>query len=124
ISTELLGMRFTAKVVEKLCDTLRGQVDEVRQIEKQILDLMVNRCGMPRDYFIRHLPSNEINLDWVDKEIDAGRDYSAILSRNAPAVKEFQQKLIDRQARVVLPLPDLRAMNRKMAAGEMKARRA
>ena len=37
ISNELLGIRFTAKVVEKLCDTLRGQVDEVRKIERQIL---------------------------------------------------------------------------------------
>jgi RNA polymerase primary sigma factor len=42
ISNELLGIRFTAKVVEKLCDTLRGQVDEVRHIEKQILDVAVN----------------------------------------------------------------------------------
>ena len=47
ISNELLAIRFTAKVVEKLCDTLRGQVDEVRHIEKQILDVAVNRCGMP-----------------------------------------------------------------------------
>jgi hypothetical protein len=30
ISAELLGIRFTAKVVEKLCDTLRGQMEEVR----------------------------------------------------------------------------------------------
>ncbi|MGH8855032.1 MAG: RNA polymerase sigma factor region1.1 domain-containing protein, partial [Telluria sp.] len=53
ISNELLGIRFTAKVVEKLCDTLRGQVDEVRHIEKQILDVAVNRCGMPRAHFIK-----------------------------------------------------------------------
>jgi RNA polymerase primary sigma factor len=33
ISHELLGMRFTAKTVEALCDTLRAQVDEVRHIE-------------------------------------------------------------------------------------------
>ncbi|MEG0886233.1 MAG: sigma factor, partial [Janthinobacterium sp.] len=32
--------------------------------------------------------------------------------------------LIDLQARVVLPLPDLRNINRQMAAGEMKARKA
>jgi len=45
ISNELLGIRFTAKFVERLCDTLRGQVDEVRHIEKQILDVAVNKCG-------------------------------------------------------------------------------
>jgi RNA polymerase primary sigma factor len=124
ISHELLGIRFTAKVVEKLCDTLRGQVDEVRHIEKQILDVAVNKCGMPRAHFIKVFPGNETNLDWVDGEVNAGHAYSAILGRNIPTIKELQQRLIDLQARVVLPLPDLRNINRQMAAGEMKARKA
>ncbi|WP_377701890.1 RNA polymerase sigma factor RpoD [Pseudoduganella sp. UC29_71] len=124
ISFELLGIRFTAKVVEKLCDTLRGQVDEVRHIEKQILDVAVNKCGMPRAHFIKVFPGNETNLDWVDGEVSAGHAYSAILGRNIPTIKELQQRLIDLQARVVLPLPDLRNINRQMAAGEMKARKA
>jgi RNA polymerase primary sigma factor len=124
ISNELLGIRFTAKVVEKLCDTLRGQVDEVRHIEKQILDVAVNKCGMPRAHFIKVFPGNETNLEWVDGEVDAGHAYSAILGRNIPTIKELQQRLIDLQARVVLPLPDLRNINRQMAAGEMKARKA
>ena len=124
ISNELLSIRFTAKVVEKLCDTLRGQVDEVRHIEKQILDVAVNRCGMPRSHFIKVFPGNETNLDWVDGEVAADEPYSAVLARNVPTIKELQQKLIDLQARVVLPLPDLRGINKKMSAGEMKARKA
>jgi RNA polymerase primary sigma factor len=124
ISNELLSIRFTAKFVEKLCDTLRGQVDEVRHIEKQILDVTVNKCGMPRSHFIKTFPGNETNLDWIDAEVNAGHSYSAVLGRNVPTVKELQQKLIDLQSRVVLPLPDLRNINKKMAAGEMKARKA
>ncbi|MDR3482664.1 MAG: RNA polymerase sigma factor RpoD [Burkholderiaceae bacterium] len=124
ISQELLGIRFTAKVVEKLCDTLRGQVDEVRHIEKQILDVVVNKCGMPRSHFIKVFPGNETNREWVDSEVNGGHSYSMILGRNVPTVKELQQKLIDLQLRVVLPLPDLRNINKKMAAGEMKARKA
>ncbi|HEX2531594.1 MAG TPA: RNA polymerase sigma factor RpoD [Burkholderiaceae bacterium] len=124
ISNELLSIRFTAKFVEKLCDTLRSQVDEVRYIEKQILDVVVNRCGMPRSHFIKVFPGNETNLDWVDGEVAGNHPYSVVLGRNVPTVKELQQKLIDLQARVVLPLPDLRNINKKMAAGEMKARKA
>jgi RNA polymerase primary sigma factor len=124
ISNELLSIRFTAKFVEKLCDTLRGQVDEVRHIEKQILDVAVNRCNMPRAHFIKVFPGNETNLDWIDAEVAGNHTYSAVLGRNVPAIKELQQKLIDLQARVVLPLPDLRNINKKMAAGEMKARKA
>jgi RNA polymerase primary sigma factor len=124
ISAELLGIRFTAKVVEKLCDTLRGQMEEVRSIERAVLDLCVNRCGMPRAHFIKVFPGNETDLDWVDGEVDAGYPYSTVLGRNVPAVKELQKKMIDLQSRVALPLADLRKINKQMAAGEKRARQA
>ncbi|MES2299169.1 MAG: RNA polymerase sigma factor RpoD [Pseudomonadota bacterium] len=124
ISNELLGIRFTAKVVEKLCDTLRNQMDEVRHIEKAVLELCVNRCGMPRAHFIKVFPGNETNLCWVDGEVDAAYPYSAVLGRNVPAIKELQNKMIDLQARVAMPLADLRKINKQMAAGEMRARHA
>jgi RNA polymerase primary sigma factor len=124
ISSELLGIRFTAKVVEKLCDTLRGQMDEVRSVERAVLDICVNRCGMPRAHFIKVFPGNETDLEWGDREVDCAYPYSAVLSRNLPAIKELQQRMIDLQARVALPLADLRKINKQMAAGEKRARQA
>jgi RNA polymerase primary sigma factor len=124
ISSELLGIRFTAKIVEKLCDTLRGQMDEVRSIERAVLDICVNRCGMPRAHFIKVFPGNETDLQWVQREVDCAYPYSAVLARNAPAIMELQQRMIDLQARVALPLADLRKINKQMAAGEKRARTA
>jgi RNA polymerase primary sigma factor len=124
ISNELLGIRFTAKVVEKLCDTLRSQMDEVRSIERAVLDICVNRCGMPRAHFIKVFPGNETNLEWVDGEVNARFPYSGVLGRNVPAIKELQNRMIDLQARVALPLADLRKINKQMAAGEKRARHA
>jgi RNA polymerase primary sigma factor len=124
ISNELLGIRFTAKVVEKLCDTLRSQMEQVRSIERAVLELCVNRCGMPRAHFIKVFPGNETNLDWVDREVAVHHPYSAVLGRNVPAIKELQNKMIDLQERVKLPLADLRATNKQMAAGEKRARTA
>ncbi len=124
ISNELLGIRFTAKIVEKLCDTLRHQMDEVRAIERAVLDICVNRCGMPRAHFIKVFPGNETDLQWGDREVDCAYAYSAVLSRNLPAIKELQQRMIDLQARVALPLADLRRINKQMAAGEKRARQA
>jgi RNA polymerase primary sigma factor len=124
ISNELLGIRFTAKVVEKLCDTLRHQMDEVRAVERAVLDICVNRCGMPRAHFIKVFPGNETDLEWGDREVDCAYPYSAVLGRNLPAIKELQQRMIDLQARVALPLADLRKINKQMAAGEKRARQA
>ncbi|HWK61783.1 MAG TPA: RNA polymerase sigma factor RpoD [Eoetvoesiella sp.] len=124
ILDELMGIRFTAKMVEKLADTLRNQVGEVRKIEREILHICVDRAGMSRAYFIKAFPGNEINLDWVLQEVAGGHAYSETLERHVPAVQELQQKLIDLQTSVVLPLKDLKDVNKRMATGEAKARKA
>jgi RNA polymerase primary sigma factor len=124
IQNELMSVRFTAKMVEKLADTLRAQVDEVRSLERAIGEIAVGRVGMPRERFIQTFPSNETNLKWSEKEAAANPAYADVLRRNIPAIQDLQQKLIDLQARVVLPLSDLKEINRQMAAGEAKARKA
>jgi len=124
ILDELMGLRFTAKMVERLCDSLRRQVEEVRSIEKQIYEIMVNKCGMPRPQFLKHFPGNETNTRWVTREAEGGHPYSEVLTRNLPAVHELQGKLSDLQKRIVLPLKDLREVYKQMATGEAKARKA
>ena len=124
IQNELMGIRFTAKMVERLADTLRAQVEEVRKIERQVLHTCVDRAGMPRTHFIKVFPGNETNLEWVLGEVETASDYAHTLRRHVPAVQELQQKLIDLQVRVVLPLKDLKDVNKKMATGEAKARKA
>src|SRR3546814_668619 len=124
ILNELMGVRFTAKMVEKLADTLREQVAQVRKLERAVLHTCVDRAGMPRAYFIKAFPGNETNLEWVLGEVSAGHAYSETLERHIPAVQEIQQKLIDLQSAVVLPLKDLKDVNKRMATGEAKARKA
>ncbi|MEX3629021.1 MAG: RNA polymerase sigma factor RpoD [Burkholderia sp.] len=124
IQNELMSIRFTARTAERLCDTLRAQVDEVRQVERQILHIVVDKCGMPRSEFISRFPGSETDLAWAEKIATESHSYSAILQRNVPAIHEQQQRLLDLQARVVLPLKDLKETNRQMAAGELKARQA
>jgi RNA polymerase primary sigma factor len=124
IQSELMTIRFTARTVERLCDTLRAQVDEVRQVERQILHTVVDKCGMPRAEFIARFPGSETDLEWSEKVVAENHGYSVILARNIPAIREQQQRLLDLQARVVLPLKDLKETNRQMAAGELKARQA
>src|SRR5690606_17095908 len=77
-----------------------------------------------RNHFIKAFPGNETNLNWVDEEVAAGHDYSETLARHAPAIQEIQQKLIELQRNVVLPLKDLKDVNKRMATGEAKARKA
>jgi RNA polymerase primary sigma factor len=124
ISAELMTIRFTVKTIEKLCDILRSQVDDVRRYERELRKIVVDKCGMPQEHFIKTFPPNALNLKWAEKEVAAGKPYSVILSRNLPPVQELQQKLIDIQAKAVVPLDDLKDINKKMNEGEKASRDA
>ena len=124
ISDELLNIRFTAKSIERLCDSVRHMVEQVRAHERHILQLCVDRAGMPRQHFIKAFPGQEVNLDWLKGEIGAGKNYADGLMRIHPAVLEEQQKLIDLQDRIGIPLKELKDINRQMSTGEAKMRRA
>ncbi|MFN7548142.1 MAG: RNA polymerase sigma factor RpoD [Pseudomonadota bacterium] len=124
ISEDLMTIRFTVKTIERLCNILRSQVDDVRRYEREIRKIVVDKCGMPQDHFIRTFPTNVLNLKWAEKEASAGRPYGIVLARNLPAVQELQQKLIDLQGRAVVPLADLKEINRRMNEGEKASRDA
>ena len=124
ITEELMTIRFTAKTIEKLCDLVRAQVDDVRKKERELRKIIVDKCGMPQEQFIKDFPPNLLNLDWVIKQVAAGKNYSAVLERNIPPVQELQQNLIDLQARVVVPLEELKHINKRMNSGERASRDA
>jgi RNA polymerase primary sigma factor len=124
ISAELMTIRFTVKTIEKLCGILRSQVDDVRRYERELRKILVDKCGMPQDYFIKSFPPNVLNLKWAEKEIAAARPYSQILARNLPPVQELQKKLTEQQARAVVPLEDLKKINKRMNEGERASRDA
>ena len=124
ILNELLAIRFTVKQIEAMCDTLRGLVDEVRTQEREIMELCVNRCGMPREHFISKFPSNEVNLEWVGDQIGLAKPFSETLERHRFAIFEAQKRLLDIQQRAMIPIKDLKEINRQMSTGEARARRA
>ncbi|MCU0968282.1 MAG: RNA polymerase sigma factor RpoD, partial [Rubrivivax sp.] len=124
ISEDLMTIRFTVKTIERLCNILRSQVDDLRRYEREIRKIVVDRCGMPQEQFVRTFPPNALNLKWAEKEAAAGKPYSAVLGRNLPAVQELQQKLIDIQSRAVVPLEDLKEINKRMNEGEKASRDA
>ena len=134
LSEELMTIRFTAKTIEKLCDLVRTQVDDVRKKERELRRIIVDKCGYPQEDFIRdfsgfdkngkRVESNLLNLKWVEKQAAAGKPWSAVLARNIPPVQELQQRLTDIQSRVVVPLTQLKDINKRMNDGESSSRDA
>jgi len=124
ISVELMYIRFSAKQIEFLADSVRKVVEEIRFYEREIMDLAIDRSGMPRTNFIKTFPGSEVDHEWVERELEVRKPYSEVLARFAPDIVDCQRRLLDVQTRVGIPLKELKEINRRMSTGEAKARRA
>jgi RNA polymerase primary sigma factor len=124
LSKLLMGIRFSARQVDNLCETVRSIVEEVRIHERTIMNLAVTKSGMPRAHFIKTFPGLEGNDAWLTQELSAKSPYQEQLTRHQYTILEHQSKLRALQQRASLPVKDLKDINKKMSTGEAKARRA
>jgi RNA polymerase primary sigma factor len=124
ISEELMKIRFSAKQIEALCDGVRKLVEEVRTNERTIMALCIDKARMPRQHFIKEFPGKETSARWIRGEVESGKPWSEALARFEPAVVEQQQKLLDLQGKIGIPIKELKEINRQMTTGEARARRA
>ena len=124
ITEEMTDIRFAAKIVEQLCDTVRAEVEKIRGHERKLQELLVFKCHMPRDHFLKMFPEKAMDLKWVDKEIAAEKPYSEIMAKNRQALVERQESLLSQQSKVMLPLQDFKDIYKQMSSGEAKSRKA
>lgn len=124
ILVELTAFRFSPKQVEGLCDQVRDLVETIRGHERKVLDFCVEKSGMPRLHFIKSFPGNESNLGWLAEELKADKPYIEKLTRYNHSILDQQQRLIDLEANVGIPIKELKEINKQMTTGEARARRA
>src|SRR6266566_4671976 len=124
ISNELMGIRFTARTVERLSDSVRSLVDEIRRHERQIHDICVEKAQMPRQHFIKIFAGTEGSRRWLSNDINVAQPWSEALRRLEPSILELLGKIQAVQQKIGIPIRDLKEINKQMSTGEAKARRA
>lgn len=121
---ELVGIRFTAKMTESLCDLLRHKMESVRALERSILATVVDRVKMPRSDFISTFHGNETNLDWVHQVLAKKPPYAEVLERAIPDIQDDQKKILEIEDEMMMSVQELKEINRRMVNGENKAKKA
>jgi RNA polymerase primary sigma factor len=124
ISAELMTIRFTARTVERLSDSVRSLVDEIRRHEREIHDISVEKAQMPRQHFIKVFAGSEGSKRWLTMELNSAHPWSESLRRVEPSVLELLSKIQAVQQKIGIPVRDLKEINKQMSTGEAKARRA
>jgi RNA polymerase primary sigma factor len=124
ISNELMTIRFTARTVERLSDSVRSLVDEVRRHERGILEISVEKAQMPRQHFIKVFAGTEGSKRWLTNEINSEQPWTEALRRLEPGILEALGKIQAVQQKIGITIKDLKEINKQMSTGEAKSRRA
>src|SRR5210317_1644168 len=95
IKKELLNFRFSAKLVEVLCDKVRQFIVQIRSHERAIMDFCVNQAKMPRTQFIKSFPGHETSNKWLKEEMKADKAYVQNLEKLKHSILDQQLKLTD-----------------------------
>ena len=122
--SQIMEIKLTPRTVDKLVTDMRRLVGRIRQHEKIIMKLCVEEAHMPRKAFITSFPDNEADLSWLQKHIDEGAKYSAVLDQHKDEILRAQNKLVQVEEESGIAISDIKDINRKMSIGEAKARRA
>ena len=124
MAAEFLRLKLPAIQIDGLVRKLREVVNAVRNHERVIMDICTRLAKMPRRDFLRAFPGNETNTGWADDMIRRKQKWSSGLREHRDDIMIEQEKLAAIEVALFLSLPDIKDINRAMAYGEAKARKA
>ena len=118
------SFKLPLPLTDTLVRKLREVVGEIKDHERRILDLSTRVAKMPRKDFIRAWDGNQTNLEWVDEVLKRKQKWSSGMRDVKDQVIASQEATIAIEKAMMVTLGDLREINRAMAYGEAKARKA
>ncbi|TDK27210.1 RNA polymerase sigma factor RpoD [Luteimonas aestuarii] len=124
MAAQFVTFKLPLPLTDVLVRKLRDVVGEIKDHERRILDLSTKVAKMPRKDFIRAWDGNQTNTAWVDELVKRKQKWSSGLRDVKDQIVAEQEATIAIEKAMGVTLADLREINRAMAYGETKARRA
>ncbi len=126
MATSFLKLKLTSRQVDRLTRHFRQLRNHVREFERNIMRICIEKAKIPRKLFIETFPGNETDQDWVEtlvkqhgKKLDVAK-----IEELTPELKQLQKKLAYFEHEYGLIISEIKDINREMSLGEAKARRA
>ena len=124
VSVAMSPFKLVPKHHEVLVVMPRAARAQVRRYETAIMDVCVNEVRMPRRTFVKEFQGHETSITWVNRHIKGKHSYSKALDANKPEIVRLQKRLKNIASQSGISIGEIKEINRGMAVGEAKARRA
>ncbi|MFA6302815.1 MAG: RNA polymerase sigma factor RpoD, partial [Legionella sp.] len=126
MSDSFLKLKLTARQVDRLTKHFRQLRNHIREFERGIMRLCIEKANIPRKLFIDTFPGQETDLKWL--EMICQKHAKKL---NLEKIQEYTDEILRVQTRLAsfeieygLTISEIKDVNRKMSIGEAKARRA
>lgn len=119
-----IHFKLSPKQFNKLARKLREMLAEVQEQERLVVKLCVDRAKAPKAKLIESFVNNETNPDWFENFIAQNPDRAEALKIHQIEITRLQKKLSIIEKENKLSIADIKEVNRRMAIGDSKARRA
>lgn len=126
LSDCLVQFKFTPRLLDKLIRHVREIITEIREHERTVMKICINKVGMPRNIFINSFPGSETDPAWIELHLPGSKNKwtSAQLENYREDIVRAQKKLGAIEEKTNLTINELKEVSRNMSIGEAKARRA
>ena len=125
MSEAFLKLKLTSRQVDKLTRHFRSLRNHIREFERGIMRICIERAKIPRKLFIETFPGQETNLQWLDDLLAKNSKLNHELIESYTAeIKQRQESLVAFENEYGLTITEVKDVNREMSIGEAKARRA
>lgn len=121
-----MQFKLTPRLIDKLIRQVREMLGEIRQQERAIMKMCIEKAKMPREIFIKSFPGAETQLTWIKQHLPNGKHAwtSDKLATYSEDILRAQKKLIAIEEKINFTINELKEISRDMSLGEAKARRA
>lgn len=115
--------KFTPRIFDPLNQMARATLVDLREQEREIMNIAVRRCGMPRKEFIKSFQGSESDLQWGATQIRK-KGYGSRLKHHKYDIQRAQRRILHIEEQTGLCVTEIKEINRRMSMGEARARRA
>jgi len=125
VATRLMTVKLAPSFVVEVLTDLRKYVDQIRQAERNIMDLSTEQGRMPKPLFVQSFVGSETDLAWVDRAIvHGGETYGARLEGLRDQIIRSQKRLRFVEKRIAMDISTIKDINRKVVDADVRTRAA
>ncbi|WP_314259804.1 RNA polymerase sigma factor RpoD [Cardiobacterium hominis] len=124
IKEYIAAFSFPQKTIDLMEGQLNVAAEEIRDIERRLMRLVIERAGMPRKLFIQEFPGNETNPDWIVGQSKQRRKYAEKLKGMITEIQVEQEKYLEIEKRYHMSIPQLKEIQKRLSMGKNQAKRA